>query len=61
MQQSIITVIGLYQPLVDDEIYLQDISKNDECYPPGYHPGSTGYSKIAEIVSSSKNWSYPGL
>lgn len=48
--------IDLYQPLIDDEAYLRDISKNDECYPPGYHPTSVRVSKISGIVSSSINW-----
>ena len=58
-EKQIVPFIDLFHPLIEDQAYLQDISKNDECYPPGYHPTSIGYSKISEIVCRSKNWWYP--
>lgn len=51
-----IAFINLYQALSTDTGYLQDISNNQDCHPQGYHPGSKGYEKIANIILSSPQW-----
>jgi len=43
--------IDIYSLLIDDQDYIQEISKND-----GAHPKSNGYRKIAKIISQSENW-----
>lgn len=48
--------IDLFSALVVDERYKRDVSSNEVCHPKGFHPTSKGYSKIAEIVSSSPSW-----
>ena len=48
--------IDLFSSLVTDEKYMQDVSSNEGCYPKGFHPTSSGYSIIAEIVGLSPSW-----
>jgi len=43
--------IDLYSPLAADAAYKREVSSND-----GSHPGSSGYAKMANIISSSPNW-----
>ncbi len=46
-----IPYVDLLSPLVDDESYRREIARND-----GSHPGSGGYSKMANIIASSPAW-----
>lgn len=48
--------IDLYSSLACNEKYKRDVRTNHGCYPKGFHPTSSGYSMIAEIVSLSPNW-----
>lgn len=48
--------LDLFSSLVSDEMYNRDVSSNDGCYPKGFHPTSSGYSRIAEIVCLSPSW-----
>lgn len=43
--------IDIFSTLVSDISYRQEISNND-----GSHPRGDGYTKIADIISSSPNW-----
>ena len=43
--------IDLFSPLVSDAAYQREVSNND-----GSHPSSGGYTKMADIVSSSGSW-----
>lgn len=43
--------IDLFTQLSSDEAYKREVSSNDSA-----HPGSVGYSKIAEIIGSSPSW-----
>lgn len=43
--------IDLFSPLVSDAGYQREVSSSD-----GSHPRSSGYAKMARIVSSSPSW-----
>ena len=43
--------IDLFSPLASDAAYKREVSSND-----GSHPRSSGYTKMANIVSSSPCW-----
>lgn len=43
--------IDLFSPLSSDVAYKREVTSND-----GSHPRSSGYTKMAKIVSSSLNW-----
>ncbi|KGK42674.1 hypothetical protein LH51_05075 [Nitrincola sp. A-D6] len=43
--------IDLFSSLVSDDSYKLEVMNND-----GSHPGSSGYVKMAHIISSSPNW-----
>lgn len=51
-----VAYIDVYSSLISDETYFRDVVSNEGCYPPGFHPTSIGYAKIAEMVSSSPHW-----
>lgn len=55
-----VAYIDLFSSLLCDESYKQDISSNVGCYPPGFHPTSSGYAKIANVVLQSPNWWFDG-
>ena len=46
-----VSYIDLFTPLAADEAYRNEILKRD-----GAHPGSAGYTKMAQIVDSSPHW-----
>ena len=46
-----VSYIDLFSPLESDIQYKQEVTNND-----GSHPKSGGYTKIANIISSSPNW-----
>ncbi len=46
-----IPYVDLFTPLVNDISFRQEISRND-----GAHPGSGGYSKMANIIGASPHW-----
>ncbi len=46
-----IPYVDLLSPLVTDDSYRREIARND-----GAHPGSGGYSKMANIIASSQAW-----
>ena len=43
--------IDLFSPLVRDVIYKQEVSNSDS-----FHPRSSGYSKMAQIIGASPMW-----
>jgi len=43
--------IDIFSPLASDVAYKREVSSND-----GSHPRSFGYTKMANIISSSSNW-----
>lgn len=51
MEELGVPYIDLFSPLVEDTDYKYEVSQND-----GSHPRSTGYIKMAKIISSSPNW-----
>lgn len=48
--------IDLFSPLAFDDAYKREVSGND-----GAHPRSSGYTKLAHIVSSSPSWWFHAL
>lgn len=46
-----IPFIELYSRLVNDGVYLQEVSANDQAHPRG-----SGYAKIAELVGQHPSW-----
>lgn len=47
--------VELYPALRADFAYRDEISKTD-----GYHPGSAGYARIAQIIEASPQWWFHG-
>ncbi|MBN4054446.1 hypothetical protein JYT87_01920 [Nitrospira defluvii] len=45
--------IDIYRPLVENTIYLKDLTKRD-----GVHPSAIGYSEIARVINASGFWWY---
>lgn len=51
--------INIFESLIKDAVYIDDILANHNCFPEGYHPTKDGYSMIAqEIIASPKWWFY---
>ena len=48
---QVISYIDLFSALITDSAYKRDVMNND-----GSHPRSSGYEKIAKVISSSRSW-----